>query len=144
MNTFANILKELMEESSIDVNSLAQQLNLSSASIVYEWLRDEKSLLLSTAIRLADFFNCSLDYLFGRTIDYDKCSYKKCQPFYLRFRSVLKEQKVTQYKLTKDKVVSGGNLDSWLNKKQIPHIKSIIKLSNYFNVSMDYLVGREK
>lgn len=143
MNAFAKILKELMNEKPIDAKTLAKQLELSEASIIYRWLKCEISLLLPTAVRIADFFNCSLDYLFGRSDDYSKISYKECPPFYMQLRKVLEEQKISQYRLTKDKIVSGGNFDSWLNKRQIPHIESIIRLADYLQVSMDYLVGRE-
>lgn len=144
MSAFAGILKELMEEKPIDASSLAKHLELSSPSIIYEWLKDEKSLLLPTAVKITNFFNCSLDYLFGRTDDFNNRSHKECPPFYIQFRKVLEEQKVSQYKLTKNKVISGGNIDSWLNKKQTPHIESIIKVADYLRISMEYLIGREK
>ena len=143
METFSEILNELMKENSVEAKPLAVYLGLSDPSVIYKWLKNEKSLLLPTAVKIADFFHCSLDYLFGRSGEYGKDSYCECPPFDVQFRKVLSEQKVTQYKLLKDKVISGGNIDSWFNKKRIPHIDSIIKLAQYLNVSMDYLVGRE-
>lgn len=65
-------------------------------------------------------------------------------PFDVQFKKVMKEQNISQNKLTKDKVISRGSLNSWLNKKQVPHIASIMKLADYFKVSMDYLVSREQ
>lgn len=83
---------------------------------------------MPTAVKIADYFNCSLDYLFGRTDDYKNSDHTECPPFSVQFRKVLAEQKVSQYRLIKDKVISGGNIDSWLNNKQTPHMESVINL----------------
>lgn len=144
MNNFALVLRELMDERSIDANFLAKKIDLSDASIIYRWLKGELSLLSSTAIKLANYFNCSLDYLFGLSDEYKNGDFKECPPFDVQFRKVLENQKVSQNKLTKDKIISRGSLNGWLNKKQTPHIESIIKLADYLKISMDYLVGREK
>lgn len=144
MDVFAKILKELMEEKAIDAKVLAEYIGLADSSAIYKWIKGELSLLLPTAVKIADFFDCPLDYLFGRTTDYENSNYNDCPPFDVQFRKVLNEQKISQYKLLKDKVLSNGNIDSWLNKKQTPHIETIIKLADYLKVSLDYLVGREK
>lgn len=144
MNSFTKILKELMEEKSVAVKVLAEHLALADSSAIYKWLNSEISLLLPTAVKIADYFYCSLDYLFGRSAYCENSNYGECPFFDIQFRKVLEEQKISQYRLLKDKVVSRGNLDSWLNKKQTPHIESIIKLADYLKTSMDYLVSREK
>lgn len=143
MKTFGTILNELMKENLIDAKTLANYLGLYDSSIIYKWLKGEKGLLLPTAIKIADYFHCSLDYLFGRTNDFGKEHYNECPPFDIQFKKVLQEQQISQYTLTQNKIISGGNISGWLNKKQIPNIESIINLANYLNVSMDYLVGRE-
>lgn len=143
MKFFPEILEELMKEQSIDVKSLAENLD-SSASIIHRWLKGNLGLLLPTAIKIANFFNCSLDYLFGRSEDHGNGSYQECPQFDIQFKKVLKELQISQNKLLNDKVIARGNLNCWLNKKQTPHIESIIKLADYLKVSIDYLVGREK
>ncbi len=131
-----------MDDKQIGAKVLAEKLGLSDSSVIYRWLKGSLGLLLPTAVGIADFFDCSLDYLFGRSEIYNG-NFKECPAFDIQFRKVLKEQNISQNKLTKDKVISRGGLNSWLNKKQIPHIESIIKLADYLRVSMDYLVGRE-
>lgn len=143
MTIFPKILKELMDEKPVDAKSLTKYLELSDASIIYRWLKGELGLLLPTAVKVAEYFNCSLDYLFGRSDDYGIGNYRQCPSFDIQFRKVIDEQEVSQYRLVKDKVIYGGNIDSWLNKKQVPHIETIIKLADYLKISLDYLVGRE-
>lgn len=145
MSNFSERLRELMKDKNIEARELATFLNFSYTSIIYKWLRGEKNTSVDTAIKLADFLNCSLDYLFGITDDDRTMKQRnKYLPFDEQFKKVLLEQNVSQYKLLKDRVLSRGNLNNWFNKKNTPHIESVIKLANYLNVSLDYLVGREK
>jgi transcriptional regulator with XRE-family HTH domain len=63
---FDKILKELREEKKLTQNEIAKLLNVSRASIsAYENRTNDPS--LDVLIRMADFFNVSLDYLLGRT-----------------------------------------------------------------------------
>lgn len=61
---FAERLCDLMQENKTCADALAQELNLSSSAI-YKWLRKASLPEFENAIALADFFDCSLDYLFA-------------------------------------------------------------------------------
>ncbi len=39
--------------------------------------------------------------------------------------------------------VSSGNLSDWSNGRSQPSVDKLIKIADYFNVSLDYLVGRD-
>lgn len=63
---FDKILRELREEKKLTQSELAKFLNVSRASIsAYENRTNDPS--LDVLIKMADFFNVSLDYLLGRT-----------------------------------------------------------------------------
>ncbi len=47
------------------------------------------------------------------------------------------------YKVMKDCNLSSNSFTVWNSRKQRPNIDALIKIANYFNVSLDYLVGRE-
>lgn len=142
MNQFSERFTELLNDT--ETKTLMAHMGFNTPSPIYKWKNGKKGLLLNTAVKLADYFQCSLDYLFGRTdLDTPICKAKECPPFDVQFRKVLTEQKVSQYVLLKNEVVFRGNLNNWLNQKRIPHIESIIRIANYLDVSMDYLVGRE-
>lgn len=143
MSKFSERLKELMDEKNIDAKTIANSLNLSSTSTIYMWRNDNKSILVDNAIKLADIFNCSLDYLVGRSDDYGSGIYNSCPVFGERLKIVLKEQNSSQNKLLKFANISAKSLNNWLNNKGIPHIESAIKISDYLNINLDYLVGRE-
>lgn len=143
MELFDERLKELMEESKVDARTLAKALNLADASIIYKWQKSEKGLLLNTAILLADFFNCSIEYLIGRDENYKEFQAKLCPPFSEQLKKILADKKISQYRLVKDLNLSRGNLNSWFNNKSMPNLESVIRLADYLNVTIDELVGRD-
>ena len=63
---FKDILKNLRREKGLTQKELAEKVGLRQSHIS-SWARGEKTPLISGLIKLADFFNCSVDYLIGRT-----------------------------------------------------------------------------
>lgn len=137
-------LKDLMEENRVDAKTLAKALNLNNPSIIYQWQKAEKGLLVSSAIVLSDFFKCTIEYLIGRDVEYKELEPKNCPPFSEQLRKVLADKHISQYKFLKDTKLSRGNLNSWFNKKSTPNLDSVMITADYLGVSIDYLVGREK
>lgn len=54
----------------------------------------------------------------------------------------MNQQGITQYRLAKNLGISGGHLGDWKKGKSRPTIDNLIKIADYFDVSVDYLLGR--
>ncbi len=143
MKEFNIAFKELIDLEKVNVNEIARALNMNDTSMINYWLRGDCIPSFRYSILLADFFNISLDYLFGRSEDISENSYKNPPPFHQHIKKILKEKKVSQYKLVKDKVVQPNTFHSWCTKFNLPKMKTLIKLADYLNISLDHLVGRE-
>lgn len=59
-----------------------------------------------------------------------------------RIRELMKEENLTQVALAERVGVKQNTISAWLLKKKEPSIKSLWLLADYFNVGIDYLVGR--
>lgn len=57
--------------------------------------------------------------------------------------NLIKEKKVTKYRVAKDCGLNINIFAFWESGRQKPSLDALIKIANYFNVSLDYLVGRE-
>ncbi len=57
--------------------------------------------------------------------------------------SLRNEHNIGQRQLAKVLGVSSGIISLWENGLREPGMSSLIKLANYFKVSLDYLVGLE-
>ena len=66
MKIFAERLLELRQEKGISQAALAKQLKVSYAVICY-WETDRSEPTAPNLIKIADFFDVSIDYLLGRT-----------------------------------------------------------------------------
>ena len=65
-----NRLKELRIKKNIKQQDLAKALNITKQS-VSNWENNKRLPDINTLIQLADFYNCSLDYLVGRDLKED-------------------------------------------------------------------------
>lgn len=66
MDTFAKRLKELRKQKKLMTKDLAKKLNVEPATIT-NWEKGKRVPREDMLITISDFFDCSIDYLFGRT-----------------------------------------------------------------------------
>lgn len=60
-----------------------------------------------------------------------------------RIRELMREEGLTQVALAEKIGVKQNTISAWLLKKKEASIKSLWLLADYFNVEIDYLVGRK-
>ena len=60
-----------------------------------------------------------------------------------RIRELMKEHNLNQVKLAEKSGVSQSCISAWLLKKKEPSIQSLWLLADFFDVDIDYLVGRK-
>lgn len=61
-----------------------------------------------------------------------------------RIRELMKEEGLNQVRLADKIGVKQNTISAWLLGKKEPCITSLWLLADYFNVSVDYLIGRVK
>ena len=109
---------------------------------VARWLSGVNTPSIEYAIKVADFLNCSLDYLFGLT---DDPKYKKAEisvPFSERLTFLMKKTKTNKLKLSKICEVSSSTVSKWVLHRQLPKPDIACLLANHFNCSVDFLFVR--
>lgn len=60
-----------------------------------------------------------------------------------RIKELMKEENLTQVALAENAGVKQNTISAWLLGKKEPCIRSLWLLADYFNVSVDYLIGRK-
>lgn len=93
-------------------------------------------------IRMADYFNVSIKFLLGQSDDETFCKSKSEANFEIRLKSLCSNNKVTYYQVSKDCHFSNSYISRWLNYGYLPSLELLEIISDYFKVSVDYLVGR--
>ncbi len=93
-------------------------------------------------IRIADYFNISIEYLLCRTNNpyFEKA--ETAAEFLERYEELKTEKNLTDYAIAQKLHITTSYTTNWKNKKYMPSIINLIELSETFKVSIDYLLGR--
>lgn len=138
---FHEIMEDLMIEKDLSLSELARQMNMDYKQLS-NYAKGVFSPSLKSALRLADFFDCSLDYLAGLSDNKKQSDFKEPDfLFYQRYENILKESKISHYRLTKNTGINVNDSRLW-KKGSIPTFFNLIKIADYLGVSIDYLIGR--
>jgi len=138
---FGEILGELICDKKIDVPTLSSALNVSKNTI-YQYISNKRLPTYIIALDFADYFNCSLDFLFGLSDNFTTVLSKNRQSFSERFLFLLKYFGKTEYRLTKEMKISRASIYYWKIGENQPSVDSLIKLAAYFDCSLDFIAGR--
>lgn len=61
-----------------------------------------------------------------------------------QLKTLRKINGLTQKELAEEVGVQQGAINKWESKQTEPNIEKLVKLADYFDVSVDYLLGRKK
>ncbi len=133
------------------INMLVAETDLKKADLARAGNFDYRSLsnalvygivpTTSTLIKMADYFKVSIDYLLGRT-DINEYIETSGQTFQERFEKLCEEKGTTHYKVSRDCYFDKSNISRWLSKGYLPTLEILDMIAKYFNVSIDYILGR--
>ena len=144
LSIFSNQLKEVMEEHEIKTVALAKALGVRHSTIS-NYVNGKQLPNVEILIKIVDYFNCSANSLFGLQEHSSSNKFIKCsQPFKERFPQILEKLGVTKYRLEHEAHLPQSAIYSWQSGRTAPSVESLYKIAKTYDISLDYLVGREK
>lgn len=141
LSNFVYTLKELLIENGITQSELAERLN-TEPSTISKYLKEKQYPDIEMAVKIADYFGCSLDFLFLLKDRKSNEHFHECPPFNERFLYLLDSFHISRYKLQQKTNISKSAMYYWQIGKTNPTMDSIIKLAKYFDCSIDFILGR--
>lgn len=152
LQIFSVRLKKLRTEAKLSQTHLATQMKVSPYSIG-DWERNRSTPPLNLLIHLADFFECSIDYMLGRKNVSDIISIEQ-NIFMIKnirnkdtFATRLKELRIdaglSQTQLSVKMKVLPYTIGDWERNRTAPSFNMLVMLADIFDCSIDYLLGRE-
>lgn len=136
---FLNNLTELLDINGLTWQAFSQAVGIHRCT-VYRWFTS-RSPKTSSLIKVADYFECSIDYLLGHT---DKPSYYPSQEratFLSRYKLLRDQNGLNDYRISLFCQISSGAIANW-TQTTYPEFEILVKLREIFDCSFDYLVGR--
>ena len=140
-NQFKSIINELIV---FDEKEKVKTCNLIGVNAHTLTLAKEYGIIPSTRslIKIADYLNVSIDFLLGYTEDDTYFASKNLSSFAERLNILINNEKTSKYKLAQKWHIDKSYITKWLKGENIPSINSLEIIADYFNVSIDYLLGR--
>ena len=106
MIKFAKRLKEVMNETNNNPQSIAKYLGLNQDANIYQWLEGNHTPKITNLIQLANLFQYSIDYLLGLTDNDERIFNENIPEFKNQFKKVLKVVQIKQKNILEDKIFS--------------------------------------
>ena len=141
MNEFQERLQDLLVENELSRLQLSKLVGISFETLNGYFNKDFYP-ELSVAVKLANHFKCSLDYLMGLSEEYNNHD-KNTLSFCETVKKLVKENNISIEKLMNALNMGETNFYRWQRGNNKPAMSSLIAIAKYFDVSIDYLVGHE-
>lgn len=135
-----NRLRALRKEHNLKQSDLSNKLGVTQASLS-GWETGKYEIDNKTLIALSNFFGVSVDYLLGNDTAFE--SSPPPSLFGERIKELRKSHRLTMKKLGELIGVAQNTVSNWENGKRQPDYGTLTFLAEYFNVSTDYLLGKD-
>lgn len=142
MSKFVEMLKDLMQEENLNAYNLAKNIGVAPSSITC-YLNGEYSPTLQSLIKIANYFNCTTDYLLGLESYNSSEKFLPCQPARIRIKQLVTQKGYSGRRFCKESGIPEGTYFAWTAGRVQPNIESIIKIAKFLHCSVDYVLGRE-
>ena len=138
MFNFIRAVKEILEEKGKTTSDLFLD-KIISENTFYKYNKRNPS--LKTLIKIANYLEVSVDYLYELTDENDFKPYLTNQEnFYNKLISMIKNANISCRKFSKDLNYSRDNILRW-KKGTEPSVQCLIDIVQYFNCSFDDLLS---
>lgn len=142
LNFFGDCLAELLSLTGKSIKELSAATNI-RLSRLYDFFNKKHIPSLENAIKIADYFECPLDFLFGFVTDYKPRTYSLRGTVCEQVKNAIDRSGMSRYQLHKKTDIDESQLLRWYSGKQTPSLVSLITLADALDVSLDTLAGRE-
>lgn len=139
MNTINKIL-ELLKQQGKKQKDLTDYLGVSK-NLFTDWKSGRIKSYQKYLPQIADYLECSVDYLLGREESGDAEVKKLITD---RIQDLADQKNITIAKLLKDINLSPSSFSMWKKRGTSPKAETVQKIADYLGCSVDYLLGREE
>ena len=142
LEKFPETLDELISDNLTTLTEVSADLNCGESTLS-RYTNGTALPTLEMTVKLANYFGVTCDYLLGLDTDYYSGKFTtRCPSFKRRFKAVLKEFKISRYKLTQMTGIAESVMRYWIQGKTEPSITNVVKIAQALGCTVDYLIGR--
>jgi len=133
-------LRYLRESIGLSQGDLAKTLNIARTTYSgYE--NDIREPDFQFIIKVADFYNVTLDYLFGRQLKEEQIVAPKKEEISLRLKKSRELKGLSQREVSKLSGINNKTISGYENNVSEPDLLTISKLASIYGVSTDWIIN---
>lgn len=140
-SNFSERLAEQMAEHGYNQTTLARALHTSRPKLAL-YMGGKHAPSYENFTALVQLFCCSADYLLGLTTQSPAACYRPVMPFSQRLNELLRASNTSLYALQKHTQLSWSVISRWRSGASNPSLYNLVKVAEYFDVTVDELLGR--
>lgn len=142
LQKFVERLSELLSDREMKATDLAKELGV-SRKVISRYLKGERLPSLKMALRMSAYFHCSIDFLLGRSDTGAEFEALPLPPFKEQLPFLVDFFKKSRYRIARDTHIDESIMYDWQNGRFVPSVESLIALADYFECSIEFVLGRE-
>ena len=142
MSKFVERLDDLLKEQEFNQKTFAENVGISEGSISF-YLREIHIPTVEHLVKIADYFQCSTDFLLGREEGNRQLTFKRCPPFCEQIVKLKDEFGGKVKHFVERAQIARSSYFNWACGKYIPSLDNIITLAENLGCRVDYILGRE-
>ena len=143
MEIFAENLRDFILKTGKSLRKISQESGVSAMQ--YSRYQNGSIPTIDITLKIAKYFNCTLDYLFGLCDNNNFSKYKtydyNISIFLVRYKQLLAENNISHYKFMKTSEFDESVIRHWENGSK-PRLDIIYYIAKNLSGSMDDLIGR--
>lgn len=138
MTSIHERIKDLMADKGLNGQQVATAIGVSFPA-VSQWKNEYSNISIENIFRLAKLFDCSIDYLVGRTEN--ESSFCECtSDFLYRLQELISKNNISLYRLNNNGILPKSTYYTWV-RGAAPRLANLIPIADYFDCTLDYLLG---
>lgn len=142
---FVDKINEFMLLNGYTATTLAETISV-SPSTIYNLLQNRyKQPDTEVFFKLIEFFGYSADYMLGFVeFPAETHYYPPLRKYGDKLRTLLKQKGETQKTFIENMKISSSLAYKWLSNETLPSVDYLVKIANYFEITVDALIERIK
>lgn len=141
LSIFAESLSELITTTKLTPSEFAEKLGCGKGTIS-RYLSGGKMPSVELLLKMADYFQCSTDYLLGLETENYPRVLKTPPSFQERLPLLCKQLNTTKAEIKRKCNFAESAIYFWQSGERKPSVESIYKIAVAYGYSMDFILGR--
>lgn len=136
---FLTNLQEMIKDRGLSFRAFSAEIGINRRTM-NRWSFD-RSPSIESVVKIANYFNCSIDFLLERSDCPEINVSKNPSTFYERYTLLKERNRLSDRQIAKICTIAPSTVSNWKNGAT-PNFEITVKLCDIFYCSFDYLVGR--